>query len=681
MSHVERFAPWIAVGAAILWLAVAMSPPAEEAKEPRVGEFGRVPVYDKGRVKPLDTVARVSLMIISGRQTYLDRTGVDDPKNTKKKDDDDEPKGKERPAIQWLLEVMTARARHDSEKRRAFRIQDARVRDLLNLPDRTDGLYAFEEFAPRANALFDEAVAVGKKYGRDKPTGSDAQVFDFAQQVLLYTQYATLETPHRVFRIENDQLLGLLGLKRREGFRYAYDEFVPRIAVLIRERDRAKAVPDKRRSVYDAKVLELASHIELYAGLATKSGESLLVIPPMKPGEDWTSFAQAAQKADNGAAPAAYEPFVKVLRDYASRDVSAFNSDLAEYRKLLEGELPSETSRADFETYFNHCALFYQCAVLYVFMFLLACASWIVWPQSLSRAAFWMGVVVVLVHSLALLARMFLQGRPPVTNLYSSAVFVGWVCVVLGLALEWIFPYGIASAAAALLGFGTAVFAHHLAGSGDTLEMMQAVLDTNFWLSTHVTAVTMGYGATLLAGVLGAIYIVRGLLGTNTTPVIMKSLSTMIYGILCFATLFSFVGTVLGGIWADQSWGRFWGWDPKENGALIIVIWNALGLHARWGGIVKQRGLAVLAVVGLMVTGWSWIGTNQLGVGLHAYGFNNTLATVLVVTWVCCIGLVAAGLTPLRYWRAFGVKSSEPKPSTPPTRRDRRKKRPGLVPG
>ena len=79
-------------------------------------------------------------------------------------------------------------------------------------------------------------------------------------------------------------------------------------------------------------------------------------------------------------------------------------------------------------------------------------------------------------------------------------------------------------------------------------------------------------------------------------------LAKMIYGVVCFATLLSFVGTVLGGIWADQSWGRFWGWDPKENGALLIVIWNALILHARWGGLVKQRGMAVLAVVGNIVT-------------------------------------------------------------------------------
>ena len=95
----------------------------------------------------------------------------------------------------------------------------------------------------------------------------------------------------------------------------------------------------------------------------------------------------------------------------------------------------------------------------------------------------------------------------------------------------------------------------------------------------------------------------------------------MVYGIVCFATLFSFVGTVLGGIWADQSWGRFWGWDPKENGAIIIVLWNALILHLRWGGMIRERGLINCAIVGNIVTSWSWFGVNMLEIGLHSYGF------------------------------------------------------------
>ena len=95
----------------------------------------------------------------------------------------------------------------------------------------------------------------------------------------------------------------------------------------------------------------------------------------------------------------------------------------------------------------------------------------------------------------------------------------------------------------------------------------------------------------------------------------------MVYGVVCFAIFFSLVGTVLGGLWADDSWGRFWGWDPKENGAMMIVLWNAIILHARWGKLVRDYGTAVLAIVGNVVTAWSWFGVNELKAGLHSYGF------------------------------------------------------------
>jgi ABC-type transport system involved in cytochrome c biogenesis permease subunit len=139
-----------------------------------------------------------------------------------------------------------------------------------------------------------------------------------------------------------------------------------------------------------------------------------------------------------------------------------------------------------------------------------------------------------------------------------------------------------------------------------------------------------------------------------------KSITRMIYGIICFATLFSFVGTVLGGIWADQSWGRFWGWDPKENGALIIVLWNALILHARWGGLVRDGGLANLAIVGNIVTAWSWFGVNMLGIGLHSYGFTSAAFMWLVAFGSSQLLLIGLGLLPRQYWRSFR--------STPPAR-------------
>jgi ABC-type transport system involved in cytochrome c biogenesis permease subunit len=268
------------------------------------------------------------------------------------------------------------------------------------------------------------------------------------------------------------------------------------------------------------------------------------------------------------------------------------------------------------------------------------------------RMAWWLVVAALCIHTGGLLTRMLLEGRPPVTNLYSSAVFIGWGACILGLVLERFWRNSVGLAVSSTIGFLTLIIAHMLALSGDTMEMMRAVLDTNFWLATHVVVVTLGYASTYVAGFLAIIYIGRGVLTSGLDSATGKSLIKMVYGIVCFATLFSFVGTVLGGIWADQSWGRFWGWDPKENGALIIVLWNALILHARWGGLVRERGMANLAIVGNIVTSWSWFGVNMLGIGLHSYGFMESGFRWLMIFVGSQLLLLALGGLPVRFWRS-----------------------------
>jgi ABC-type transport system involved in cytochrome c biogenesis permease subunit len=184
------------------------------------------------------------------------------------------------------------------------------------------------------------------------------------------------------------------------------------------------------------------------------------------------------------------------------------------------------------------------------------------------------------------------------------------------------------------------------------MQMMQAVLDTNFWLATHVVIVTLGYSATFVAGLLAALYVVLGFFTRSLHEELAKSLSKMVYGIICFAALFSLVGTVLGGIWADQSWGRFWGWDAKENGALMIVLWNALFLHARWGGLAKRNGLMAIALGGNIVTSWSWFGVNLLGIGLHSYGFMSAAFNWLMLFVASQVALIAICLLPPNLWRS-----------------------------
>jgi ABC-type transport system involved in cytochrome c biogenesis permease subunit len=546
--------------------------------------FAKLPVMDRGRIKPLDTVARVDLMIISGRQVLRG------------------PEGKEMPAIKWLLDVFTSERPFDN------------------------------------NASYRE----------------------------------------KVFRIDNDQLLGMLGLELRPGkYRYALNEFADKLPVLQQEYSRVRAIDAKKRDVFDQKVFELFEHYRLFLSLA--SLQNLLMVPPFESDQEWQPFTRALAHdstlrqaiADKKTpkqllrelrgAGTSYSPAIAYLAmflAYVENNAAEFNQTVAEYSAQLERSMPGVVRTATYEARFNHFAPFYHCAVLYAFVFLLACASWLVYTVPLRRAAFWLAVLTFAVHTGALGVRMYLQGRPPVTNLYSTAVFVGWCCLLMAMVLEALFANGLSAVVASVLGFSTMLMANHLAGSGDTLEMMQAVLDTNFWLTCHVLTINFGYAATLVAGALGVLYILLGVFTSRLAPDLAKSLSQMIYGVVCFAALLSFSGTVIGGIWADQSWGRFWGWDPKENGALILVLWNALILHARWGGMAKQRGVAVLAVAGNMITLWSWHGTNQLGVGLHAYGFNSTLAQILVWCWLGHLLVIAAGCIPLSRWRSFSARKA-----------------------
>ena len=238
------------------------------------------------------------------------------------------------------------------------------------------------------------------------------------------------------------------------------------------------------------------------------------------------------------------------------------------------------------------------------------------------------------------------------TNLTSSAIFIAWGVVLLSLGFEWIYRNSLGFVTATVAGFTSLLIADQLAIlHGDTMKVLVAVLDTNFWLATHVVCVTLGYASTFLAGLFGIIYIARGLF-TSMTKEEGREMGRMIYGVVCFAMFFSFVGTILGGIWADQSWGRFWGWDSKENGAVLVVLTNALLLHGRWGGLIRERGIAVMAVVGNIIVTWSWFGTNQLGIGLHSYGFTAGMALAIWSFVSSQLVIIAAGLIPVKFWAA-----------------------------
>jgi ABC-type transport system involved in cytochrome c biogenesis permease subunit len=426
----------------------------------------------------------------------------------------------------------------------------------------------------------------------------------------------------------------------------AYEQLIPAGVAAIQAQQSGKAYDKTNFNAF-------VSFIERFQFMA--SLEPPLILPP-NGAREWRRMGVAlldAPRPDGVPVDNAVRDYAKMAGALAAGQPAEFNAAVIDLRSQLVPAQAKALSKARAEVFFNQMEPFYNAMVIYILAGLLAIFSWFNLSETLRRSAVWLVWLAFAIHTTGLIYRMVLEGRPPVTNLYSSAIFIGWGACLLGLILEKFYRNGIGVVVSAGIGFITLIIAHHLALEGDTMEMMRAVLDTNFWLATHVVAVTVGYASTYVAGFLALIYIIRGVFTKTLDDATGKALARMIYGIVCFATLFSFVGTVLGGIWADQSWGRFWGWDPKENGALIIVLWNALILHLRWGGIVRERGLVVCAIGGNIVTSWSWFGVNMLGIGLHSYGFTDAAFKWLVLFVVSQFAFIGLGLLPPKLWKSF----------------------------
>jgi len=248
--------------------------------------------------------------------------------------------------------------------------------------------------------------------------------------------------------------------------------------------------------------------------------------------------------------------------------------------------------------------------------------SWITWGTTLAGVGY---------CTTAIVKRCIIMERPPVGNLYDTIIFIATTGVAFALLVEWLVKRRFALGLAPILGTGLIVLARRfeLGDAKDHMDPLVAVLDSNFWLTIHVITITLGYAAGFLSSFLSTGYILlRGLQLDGGDLALRRALTRAVYGMLCFTLFLSLVGTVLGGIWANYSWGRFWGWDPKENGALLIVLWMLSILHARLGGYLREWGLHLASVFTAVIVTFSWWHVNFLGVGLHNYGFTAGKSTI-----------------------------------------------------
>lgn len=623
----KRLLPIVLTAIMAVWFMGQMAPPKD--KDFEFSRFGKLPLVFDGRVKPMDTLARNSLLQIHDTQT-LDLEPWKDMWQ----------KHQTISAIRWLATVMMNPQVADNWP--VFRVDNPDLVAFLKLPDRDvaqhqDGEhYSWDQIAPSLEAFDKENTRVEKIESASR-TAYERDVVDVHDHMVLYAELKNTLQPEDAQNWKQELS--------------DYEALIPAGVAAVQAQQAKKK--------YDGQVftafLDELQRFEYMSQL-----QPPLVVPPAKPLGNWKTVGDVLLAAARGQpVPSAVADYAAMADAFKNHDAAAFNASVGDLYSSLAPDFSGALDKARAEAFFNQMQPFYNAMIIYVLAGLLAVISWFNLSEALRRSAFWLVGLAFLIHTTGLIYRIVLQDRPPVTNLYSSAIFIGWGACLLGMILEKFYKNGIGSVVSAGIGFITLVIAQNLAVDGDTMEMMRAVLDTNFWLATHVVAVTVGYASTFVAGFLALIYIFRGVFTRTLDAGTAKSLARMIYGIVCFATLFSFVGTVLGGIWADQSWGRFWGWDPKENGALIIVLWNAMILHLRWGGMIRERGLANCAIFGNIVTSWSWFGVNMLGIGLHSYGFTEAAfkyLSLFVASQLCIIGI---GLLPLRMWKSFAAKSGD----------------------
>ena len=616
----KRFIPWIVLIAIVGWIGGNWMPPKTAKDEVDLAKFGKLPVLVGGRVKPLDTVARNSLLIIHGKQ----KLHLED--------------GRTLSAIEWLGDVLFNAPVADQYP--VFIVQNDEVLGLFGWEQSQRKYFSFTEFAPFLKQIEEQGDQVDKLEAVQRSAYQSA-ILNLRNGLVLYQ------------RLKNStQLEGSQNFSDELKF---FIQNVPAAAKAAHQHQSGEPFDDEKLN----EITELIQKYEKISEIAY-----ILAVPPLDKSSDWHSIGDSLlHSIGTGEIHPLVSEYAQIGDAYRARDHTTFTQHVDLVTTWFAREQPNATKRTSFEFLFNRLQPFSQSMAIYVLAFLLACASWLGWSRTLNRSAFYLLLLALAIHSFGLFSRMYLQERPPVTNLYSSAIFIGWGAVIVSLILERIFRDGIGAACAGAIGFVTLIIAHHLAGSGDTLEMLQAVLDTNIWLATHVVAITTGYSAMFLAGMLAIIYVVRGVFTRSLTKPTADSLAHMTYGVVCFATLFSFVGTVLGGIWADQSWGRFWGWDPKENGAVLIVLWCAITLHARWGGFIRQRGLMVMAIFGNIVTSFSWFGVNMLGVGLHSYGFMQKAFPWLLSFMISQLALITIASIPLEHWRSSAGEGDEDRQS------------------
>jgi len=585
----------------------------------------KLAILHEGRIKPLDTFARNLLLQFSGRTSYNNR-----------------------PAMNWVARLLFAPASTKDDK--VFLINNSEIPMAIGIKPEKRRRYSFTQLNSGFAKIIELAKVADQIEEKDRSV-VEHEMIRVYRNIVYYTQFSyvfTFAFPHPDFQIGNNEMISLLGLPQDQKNEFSFLDIALKADTLRKASEKLSMANSQKWSEEDKLLFSLLSNLFSWAQSYHELPLHIIATIDARD-ETWVSPWDAMnreftnQKVRNE---------ISLLRDmtvhYWNGEQLGFDFAARAYQNSvanrLEGIEQRSVKKIPLELLYNKANFFFWAKLFYGIAFLCFLFSLFFLSTLWRKIALGLVISGFVPHVIALIMRIIIMARPPVSNLYETFIFVGFVSVLVGLIIEKVNKQWLGIVVSSVCGLVFLLISTKFSAEGDTLKMLVAVLNSNFWLGTHVLSITTGYAGCCVAGIVGHLYIIQKLFKPKDKKALNVTYSNLI-GTLGFGLMMTFLGTMLGGIWADQSWGRFWGWDPKENGALLIVIWCAIIFHARVAKMIGPLGMAVGSVLGIIVVMWAWFGVNLLSIGLHSYGFTSGVANGLMIYVVCEILFLVGSLS------------------------------------
>ncbi|MGZ3724264.1 MAG: cytochrome c biogenesis protein [Pseudobdellovibrio sp.] len=364
------------------------------------------------------------------------------------------------------------------------------------------------------------------------------------------------------------------------------------------------------------------------------AGGTLLKVYPVPDKDTWLSVAELPKDAQ----PAFFE-ISKSIASYLgiTADATAtpemvktaadkLDQAVTDFQQLAQKSAPdkySDEAKINTEVLYNKMHPF---RLAYISYLIAALILLFIWIRNLQKgmlfAWIFMGLGFAL-HVTGFATRVYLAGRPPVSNMYETVIWASFGSILFSMILEAIYKFRVILLAGSLTGLFALIVADFAPAVLDpSLQPLEAVLRSNYWLVVHVMTISISYAAFMLAFGLGDLGLIYFVIDEEKHKEKIQHITTGVYRAMQIGVAFLAPGIILGGIWADYSWGRFWGWDPKETWALIALLGYIVVLHSRLTGWLKNFGMIASGVITFSLVVMAWYGVNfVLGAGLHSYGF------------------------------------------------------------